>query len=185
MKPNASIPRVTIWMAIAALVLVSATVVYAQSVRWTIVNWKVRHDFPGIRRIEPQELADWLNDPARAQPVLLDVRTKPEFEVSHLHGARRVEPDATAEAIQLPKDQRIVTYCSVGYRSGGFAKKLQDAGYTNVQNMAGSIFQWANEGGPVERNGQRVYKVHPYNATWGKLLKPDLRAETPANGPGM
>jgi rhodanese-related sulfurtransferase len=126
-----------------------------------------------------------LNDKGRAQSVLLDIRTQPEFEVSHIHGARRVDPDANASAVNLPKDQPIVTYCSVGYRSGGFAKKLQDAGYSNVQNMAGSIFQWANEGRPIERNGQRVDKVHPYNATWGKLLKSELRADTAALGPGM
>ena len=177
--------RRIIWTVSAAAVLSTATIVCAQGVRWTIVNWKVRHDFPGIRRIETKQLADWLNDKGRAQPVLLDIRTQPEFEVSHIHGARRVEPDANASAIKLPKDQPIVTYCSVGYRSGGFAKKLQDAGYTNVQNMAGSIFQWANEGRPIERNGQRADKVHPYNATWGKLLKPELRADTTALGPGM
>lgn len=78
-----------------------------------------------------------------------------------------------------------MTYCSVGYRSGGFAKKLQDAGYTNVQNMSGSIFQWANEGRPIERDGHRVDKVHPYSSTWGKLLKPELRAETSSVGSGM
>jgi rhodanese-related sulfurtransferase len=177
--------RAVVGSAIAVLLIATATVVCGQGVAWAVVNWKVRHDFPGIRRIEPRQLADWLNDKGRAQPVLLDIRTKPEYDVSHIHGARRVDPDANAEGIHLPKDQPVVTYCSVGYRSGGFAKKLQEAGYTNVQNMAGSIFQWANEGRPVERNGERVHKVHPYNSTWGKLLKPELRAEVGASGVGM
>jgi rhodanese-related sulfurtransferase len=185
MSPIFRVPRIAIWTALGAIAVASAMLVYAQGVGWTLVNWKVHHDFPGIRRIEPQQLADWLNDKGRGQPVLLDVRTKPEYEVSHIHGARRVDPEATANAINLPKNEPIVTYCSVGYRSGGFAKKLQDAGYTNVQNMAGSIFQWANEGRAVERDGHRVNKVHPYNSTWGTLLKPELRADIPANGPGI
>lgn len=177
MRPGSSIRSAIVWAVVAGVVITAANVVGGQSVRWAVVNWKIRHDFPGIRRIEPKSLADWLNDTSRAQPVLLDVRTKAEYDVSHIHGARRIDPSEPARAINLPKDEPIVTYCSVGYRSGGFAKKLQEAGYTNVQNMAGSIFQWANEGRPVERDGQRVSKVHPYNATWGKLLKPELRAD--------
>jgi rhodanese-related sulfurtransferase len=167
------------------IALATAAIVSAQSLEWMLVNWKVRHDFPNVRRISPEEVAQWLKDPKRAQPVLLDVRTKAEFDVSHIHGARRIEPGSAANAIDLARDTPIVTYCSVGYRSGAFAKKLQDAGYQNVENMSGSIFQWANEGRPVERAGQRVEKVHPYDARWGKLLKPSLRADVPPAGKGM
>jgi rhodanese-related sulfurtransferase len=170
---------------IFAVGLATLAVAYAQGVEWAIVNWKVRHDFPSVRRIESPELARWLEDVKRVQPVLLDVRTKAEFDVSHIHGAQRVDPGSAASAIELPRDRPIVTYCSVGYRSGAFAQKLQEAGYRNVQNMAGSIFQWANEGHPVERDGRRVEKVHPYNAKWGRLLKTPLRADVPPAGGGM
>ena len=146
------------------------------------MNWKVRHDFPTVQRISAKEVAAWLQDSKREQPVLLDVRTKAEFEVSHIHGAQRVEPGSEAGALKLARGKPIVTYCSVGYRSGAFAKKLQDAGYTNVRNISGSIFQWANEGRPLERDGQRVMKVHPYNGVWGRLLKAPLRAAVPAAG---
>jgi len=177
--------RIAIWSLSAVVLVATAALVYAQGVGWALVNWKVRTAFPNVRRIDPAHLAEWMKDKDRAQPVLLDVRTKPEFEVSHLHGARRVEPDSRADAISISKDQAIVTYCSVGYRSGSFAKALQDAGYTNVQNLSGSIFQWANEGRSMEKDGQRVSKVHPFNGAWGKLLKPELRADIKAVGPGM
>ncbi len=155
------------------------------AVEWMLVNWKVRHDFPQVPRTTPEEVAQWLQNPKRPPPVLLDVRTKAEFEVSHLHGARRVEPGSDARAIDLPTDQAIVTYCSVGYRSGQFAQKLHEAGYKNVQNMSGSIFEWANDGYPIERDGESVDKVHPYNERWGKLLKPKLRADVAPAGKGM
>ncbi|MEP6823080.1 MAG: rhodanese-like domain-containing protein [Chthoniobacterales bacterium] len=155
----------------------------AGGLRWTLVNWKVRHDFPDVKRITPAETAERLKE--KQSPVLLDIRTKSEYEISHIPGARRVEPSAEASAIDLPHDQPIITYCSVGYRSGAFAKKLQDAGYKNVQNMSGSIFQWANEGRPLEHAGKPTEKVHPYNATWGKLLKAPLRAEVPDAGKDM
>lgn len=169
----------------SVLLVVFASAAFSQGIRWTIVNWKVRHDFPKVQRISPKEVAEWLKDSKRDQPVLLDVRTKAEYDVSHIHGAQRVEPGSEASAISLAKDKPVVTYCSVGYRSGAFATRLQEAGYENVQNMSGSIFEWANEGYPVERDGKRVEKVHPYNEEWSKLLKEPLRADVPPAGKGM
>ncbi len=167
------------------LVLGVAGTLRAQGIGWSLVNWKVRRDFPSVPRITPAEAAALLNDERASQPLLLDVRTKAEYEISHLPGARRVAPDSDPGAINLPRDRRIITYCSVGYRSGAFAKKLQDAGYKNVRNMSGSIFQWANEGRPLVQNGKRVRKVHPYNGLWGKLLQPALRADVPDAGKEM
>ncbi len=74
-----------------------------------------------------------------------------------------------------------MTYCSVGFRSGAFAQTLQEAGYTRVENLEGSIFKWANEGRPVFQDGRRVEKVHPYNDAWGKLLDPSRRADVAPN----
>jgi len=159
--------------------LLFGLVLSSHAIRWSLVNAKIRSEFPDVPRISTEELAAWLNDSARKPPVLLDVRERAEFEVSHLRNAQQVQPSALASAIQLPKDQAIVTYCSVGYRSGGFAERLRQAGYTNVANLEGSIFQWANEGRLVFSGATPVKKVHPYGRTWGLLLKKKLRAEMP------
>ena len=135
-------------------------------VTWPAIKARIAKEFPTVKSIGTAELAK-----AEPKPVLLDVRTAAEFEVSHLAGARRVDPDAPTVA--LPKNTPIVTYCSVGYRSAKFAQRMQEAGFTNVRNLDGSIFQWANEGRPVEPSG----KVHPYNQKWGVLLDPARRAE--------
>ncbi len=158
------------------LVLLVALATSAQAIGWKLVNAKIRSEFPDVPRISTHELAAWLNDRTRPAPVLLDVRERAEFEVSHLRNALHVAPNAEAAVIALPKEQPIVTYCSVGYRSGGFAQKLRDAGYKNVLNLEGSIFQWANEGRPVFRADVQVEKVHPYDRTWGLLLKKKVRA---------
>ena len=163
-----------------ALLLASAARGYAFG--WALVNAKIRSEFPEVRRISTPELAAWLNGPQRPAPLLLDVRTRAEFEVSHLAGARHVEPDAPASAIREAKDRPIVTYCSVGYRSGAFAKKLADAGFAKVTNLEGSIFRWANEGRPLVREGGTADKVHPYNGRWGLLLKRRYRADVPPVG---
>ena len=145
---------------------------------WLLLKRSLRTRFSEIDWITTQQLADWLADKDRRQPALLDVRTAAEWNVSHLAGARRVDPTADAETAGegLAKDAPIVTYCSVGYRSGKMAERLRAAGYSNVRDLEGSIFEWANEHRPLVSNGKRVARVHPYNSIWGRLLKPEVRA---------
>jgi rhodanese-related sulfurtransferase len=131
-----------------------------------------------VERITTQQLADWLANKSRPPPVLLDVRTEEEWDVSHLPGARRVDPNASVEPVisGLPKETLVVTYCAVGYRSGELATKLRAAGFTHVRNLEGSIFQWANEYRPLVRGDEPVTTVHPYSRLWGRLLIDDVRA---------
>ena len=91
-------------------------------------------------------------------------------------GGRAGKPEAEEAAGKISKDTPIVTYCSVGYRSSSLADRLQQAGFTNVRQLEGSIFQWANEGRPLFRGDQQVNEVHPYNETWGKYLNKKLHA---------
>jgi rhodanese-related sulfurtransferase len=149
-----------------------------RSVDWFLLKKSLRHKFTKIEWISTSELADWLANKRRPAPVLLDVRTPEEWNVSHLPGARRVDPGGSAESVAagLPKDTPIVTYCAVGYRSGETADRLRAAGFTNVRNLEGSIFQWANEHRPLVREQERVSQVHPYNTFWGRLLNDDVRA---------
>jgi rhodanese-related sulfurtransferase len=148
----------------------------AQGIGWRLIDAEIRHKFPDVPRISTSALAQWLADKKKAQPLLLDVRSAPEFEVSHLAGAIRVEPGADLAKLHLPNDKRIVTYCSVGYRSAALALRLHAAGYRNVENIEGSIFEWANENRPLVHDGKPTDRVHPYNAVWGMLLDKDRRA---------
>ncbi len=136
----------------------------------------VRSRFPEVPQLQTAELADWLANPHREPPFLLDVRTEPEFKVSHLPGAVRVDPSAKGIQLRpfLDHHRPIVVYCSVGYRSSDLATRLRAAGQTNVSNLEGSIFAWANEDRPVVTgSNQPVRVVHPYNQTFGKLLRRD------------
>ncbi len=148
------------------------------------VKAETRRRHPNISHVSPDEVAKWMRDEsADGQPLLLDVREAEEFNVSHLKGAVRIQPGTKAgdlidgELKDIGRDRRIVLYCSVGARSAAAAQRLMDAGFTNVHNMNGSIFQWANEGRPIYRGSEAASKVHPYDKHWGRYLKPELRAE--------
>ena len=160
--------------------LATASLLFSQGIGWGIVNSKIHREFPDVPRMQTSELAKLLAQPESQKPLLLDVRTKAEFDVSHFAGATRVEPGADVTKLSLPKDKPIVTYCSVGYRSAAMAKKLHDAGYTHVTNLEGSIFRWANEGRPlINDGGQPTDKVHPFNSLWGMLVEKAHRANNP------
>lgn len=159
---------------VLGLLAFGAGLLYAS--RWTIVNGAIRREFPDVREISTAELAAWLKDEARPAPLLLDSRTRAEYEVSHLPGAEYAGLDSDFILPEEPRDRPIVTYCSVGYRSAKLARQLQALGYTNVRNLRGSIFKWANEGRPVLRDGKTVAEVHPYNGLWGLLLEKRHRA---------
>lgn len=139
---------------------------------WEGVKQDIARRYPHVRQLPSSELAAWLSDTDRVPPLLLDIRTPAEYDVSHLANARQVDPDAdAAKALAgTARDTPIVTYCSVGYRSSAFAERLRGAGFNNVFQLDGSIFQWANERRPLVRDGDPVEVVHPYNADWGRLL---------------
>ena len=171
-------PKARLGFVLAGLIIAGLALLAMRSVDWFLLKKSLRHRFPKVNWITTQQLADWLADKHHEKPVLLDVRTEEEWNVSHLPGARRVDPSASAEsaAAGVAKDAPIVTYCAVGYRSGDLATRLREAGFTRVQNLEGSIFQWANEHRPLVRNDQPVSRVHPYNKFWDRLLTDDVRA---------
>jgi rhodanese-related sulfurtransferase len=163
--------------------IVAALLMSCQDSRsdWKSVKEWVRSEFPGVEHVTSEELKERLEWSPHWQPVLLDVRTEEEYAVSHLQGAIRVEPggELDHEVEALDRSTPIVAYCSVGYRSSQLVERLKQAGFTDVKNLEGSIFEWANKGYPVERDGKEVRDVHPYDEEWGRLLDPSLRAYEP------
>lgn len=119
--------------------------------------------------VHVEELADLEN------AVLLDAREKEEYEVSHLKNAiwvghKTFEIDSLLNTVP-GKESEIVVYCSIGVRSENIGEKLIKAGYTNVRNLYGGIFEWKNKGFPVfDTTKQETEKVHAFSKHWGKLL---------------
>ena len=141
------------------------------------------YKFRDVKWIVTKDLARWRQDRARPQPVLLDARTEAEYEVSHLPGARRIDPyrPSLLGLSRFPKDTPIVVYSSAGYRGARVASWLGEQGYPNVQNLGSSLFQWTNEGRPVVKGGGPAELVHPYDGWWGWgwLLEGKYRAQVP------
>lgn len=141
---------------------------------WQAVFKQIEHNWPTVSQMSTAELAQQLALPENIRPVLIDVRSPDEYAVSHLPDAINAGSPAEISALVkiVPTNRPVVLYCSVGIRSSKAAHQLLESGRTNVFNLKGSIFQWANEGRTVVRHGQPVTEVHPYNEHWGRLLNP-------------
>lgn len=169
-----------ILLALTGLLLLAGVILW-----WAVddkrgTEWAVsviRDRFPEVKQISPQDLNHRMQDFRKSRPVLLDARSADEFAVSHLQGAIHLDEKAVTpdQLSSLDPQRAYVVYCSAGYRSCLLAKKLQDGGFTQVQNLEGGIFAWANDGHAVWQGEEIVHEVHPYHPLFSRLLKPELR----------
>ena len=105
--------------------------------------------------------------------LFLDAREQKEYAVSRIKGAALVGYDHfdVNSLNGIDKNRRIVVYCSVGYRSEKITEKLLASGFTNVSNLYGGIFEWANQNNPVFNETGPTAEIHAYSRTWGVWLK--------------
>ncbi len=165
-------------LGLCLVMMVAFVFIMRQRRGWNFFTFSIRKLVPVVPQMSPAELAAWLRDSNRAQPILLDVRSQEEYAVSHLAGAQCVAPSTKASEIaqRIQKDQPLVLYCTAGYRSSKLAARLMKSGFTNVHNLEGAIFAWANAGLPLEKSdASRATTVHPCLKPFEILLEPRHR----------
>ncbi len=117
-----------------------------------------------------------------ANALFIDARELNEYNVSHIKNALFVgyENFNYDSLASVKKDQKIIVYCSVGYRSEKVSEKLIHTGFTDVSNLVGGIFEWVNQGNSViDNNGDTTLNVHAYNKTWGVWLNKGNKVYNP------
>jgi rhodanese-related sulfurtransferase len=126
----------------------------------TIEEVLLRYNTQSIPYIYAEKLVNIQND---STLVVLDTREEKEYQVSHIKGA--------LYAGYKSKDTQVIVYCSLGVRSEDIAQELEKAGYTNIKNLYGGIFNWKNNNLPlVNANQKPTDSVHVYSKQWGKWL---------------
>jgi len=112
--------------------------------------------------------------------IILDAREFKEFHVSHIPGAhfvgyKKFSISSVANTIK-DKNTPIVVYCSIGVRSEKIGIMLQEAGYTNIKNLYGGIFEWKNEQHSlVNSKNSPTDSVHTYSKEWSKWLTKGIK----------
>jgi phage shock protein E len=87
-----------------------------------------------------------------AEHLLIDVRTPEEFAEGHIAGAVNVSLQTLDQRLnEIPRTVPVVLYCRSGNRSNEAQQILEQAGYTNIQDMGG-IIDWQAQGFPITNN---------------------------------
>lgn len=120
----------------------------------------------GISFISNEELKNRIN--SNPKLILLDVRTKEEYDAGHLKGATWLER-GVAEFTMVRKlrdpNAEIIVYCLKRNRSALVAKTLKRIGYKNVKSHIG-LEEWLKEGNSVYNflGEVKVVKLREINA---------------------
>ncbi len=103
-----------------------------------------------MRHIRPGELKEWLDDPRRDKPQLLDVRETWEFERCHVEGAELLPMASISSRYgELDPQREVVVICHHGVRSFHVARFLEHNGFTHVVNLTGGVDAWSREVDPL------------------------------------
>ncbi|MCI1779295.1 MAG: FAD-dependent oxidoreductase [Bacteroidales bacterium] len=88
-------------------------------------------DMPAITWREMQSIDKTAN-------LIIDVRTKLEYDFGHIPGAVNIPLDDMRKCIgEIPHDEPIVIYCKIGLRGYLAERILLGRGYKNVRNLIG------------------------------------------------
>ena len=112
--------------------------------------------------VDPQDLAAHINATSRTTPeptgeggpVILDVRSSPEYAAGHIPGALHLPFwSALFRAGRIParRDDPVVIYCAHGARAEMAAAALRVRGFRHVRLLRGHMSAWRRSGRPTER----------------------------------
>jgi rhodanese-related sulfurtransferase len=109
-----------------------------------------------VSRITVVELKKLVAD---GQVVVVDVRPAEAYNSERIKGAINLPLDKirAGEYKNLPRDKRIVTYCSCGAEqtSAAAARQLENAGFKNSAALLGGTNAWKQSGGEMEKSSPK------------------------------
>ncbi|MFQ5501188.1 MAG: rhodanese-like domain-containing protein [Phycisphaerae bacterium] len=162
-------------IAVIGVVLLFATGVHwhREIGLWTAARWYALR--AGGPTIDLESALKLIRD---QRAIVIDVRQPEEFAVSHLDEARslalsRLQSGGWPE--DWPTDRPIIAYCTIGYRSGIAAKRLEAEGL-DAHNLMGGILALADADQSLVNDSGLTWAVHTWRDSYAWLLPPTHRA---------
>lgn len=95
--------------------------------------------------------AEWRRVMEEEDHVMIDVRNNYESKIGHFKGA--LKPDVEnffdfpqwLEEAEIPKDKKVLMYCTGGIRCEKFSVLMKDQGWDDVNQLHGGILRYAKE----------------------------------------
>ena len=129
-----------------------------------------------VGRISAGELIARMSAAGGGSACLIDVRTEAEYDAVHASGAKsfpldRLDGAAVMESRPVGGDGRVYLICKSGQRAVKAARRLLDAGLSDVCVVEGGTEAWVAAGGPVARGTAGVISIdRQFRIAMGVLL---------------
>jgi rhodanese-related sulfurtransferase len=84
--------------------------------------------------------------------VILDVRTKAEFDEGHIANAININVESNeflSEISKLDKSKTYAVYCRSGRRSADALAKMTNEQFISLSHLDGGVIDWTNAGLPL------------------------------------
>ena len=104
-----------------------------------------------FKNINPQQFEKMR---AEKTNVVLDVRTKKEYDDGHIPGAVLIDfnsPDFDKKVAALDKNKTYLVHCAGGGRSSKASAKMTGLNFKNVYNLEGGYRAWEKAGNKGEK----------------------------------
>jgi len=102
-----------------------------------------------VKNVSPKEAKELIG--SENDVFLLDVRTKEEYNESHIKIAHLIPIQELEQNVdKIPKNGKVVIYCASGKRSARACEILKNKGLKALYNIEGGIRRWVADGYPVE-----------------------------------
>ena len=104
-----------------------------------------------IRRVDVDEFEKLWQD---KKNIVLDVRTKKEFENGHIPGAMNLDVNSAEfdqKVAKLQKDRVYLVHCAAGVRSARACDKMSRLGFPHLIDLAPGFKGWEKAGKQVEK----------------------------------
>jgi len=111
----------------------------------------VNFDQPNYQEINSRQAIELIEN---IQPLILDVRTVPEYDQGHIKNATLIpvqELQSRIDELADFKNQDILVYCRSGNRSTVASKILIDNGFNRIYNMRDGFLGWQRNNLPYEQ----------------------------------
>ncbi|MEX0769311.1 MAG: rhodanese-related sulfurtransferase [Balneolaceae bacterium] len=112
----------------------------------------------GGRYLEPSEWRKMME--SERDFVMIDVRNDYESRIGHFEGAITPKVDKFYEfpdwldRVEIPKDKKILMYCTGGIRCEKFSVLMKQKGWKDVNQLHGGILRYAREEGGKHYKGK-------------------------------
>jgi len=97
-----------------------------------------------VSQIPPEEIVKSLQ--ADPEIAVIDVRTKPEWNMGHISGARHISCFELPKKMEEMPPKKLVFVCAGGYRSTWAASLAKRAGHDLVGHLPGGMHAWHGAG---------------------------------------